>query len=111
LTRNQSFALLSADFFELLLRQNHDGAELAEVVIESKRPLDAEPLHDHAAGAVGKAPIFVGEALKDVPGIGKSTSATSMIFAECPSMTRVPNVRARRLSPRARKIVSVSSTM
>ena len=43
------------------------SAELLEMLIESKRPFDAKLFHQHLARAIGKAPFFVGECLKDVP--------------------------------------------
>jgi hypothetical protein len=38
-----------------------DRAELMKVLIKRKGPMDTEPLHHDAAGAVGKAPRFVRE--------------------------------------------------
>jgi len=45
--------------------------KLSKVLIECEGALDAESLHHNAAGTVGETPLFVGEALKRRPGVGK----------------------------------------
>ena len=52
----------------LRLRNDADGPELREVLIEGKCLGQLEPIDEGLARAVGEAPSLVGEVPKDLPG-------------------------------------------
>jgi hypothetical protein len=86
-----------------------DRSKLAEVVIESKRHVNAELFHHNFARAIGEAPTLVIELLKCFPRKHQISGCDLVYFRKIMMKEPGPKSSARFLSPRALSSVSVSS--